>query len=177
MPHIHTEPGQHDHTVTAFIIRTDTPEPQCLVHMHRKLHILLPVGGHVELNETPWQAMVHELREESGYSVSDLEILQPTPRLTKLNNVKLHPYPLSLNTHDIPGDHFHSDIQYGFVAHGDPGEQAEEGESVDLRWLSRAQLNKLDDTMIHENIKQIYIFMFDHALKSWEAVSTKDFAL
>jgi len=64
MAHIHTAPNQHDHTVTAYIIRIDKDEPRALLHMHKKLNVLLPVGGHIELDETPWAAMAHELEEE-----------------------------------------------------------------------------------------------------------------
>jgi len=53
MSHIHTNPGEHDQTVSAFIIRTDTAEPELLLHVHKKLGVLLQPGGHIELNETP----------------------------------------------------------------------------------------------------------------------------
>ena len=66
MAHIHTQPGQHDHTASAYIIRTDLDTPRIMLHLHRKIGKYLQFGGHVELNETPWQAVVHELREESG---------------------------------------------------------------------------------------------------------------
>lgn len=36
MSHIHTKPGQHDFTASAFIIRTDGTEPRAMVHMHKK---------------------------------------------------------------------------------------------------------------------------------------------
>lgn len=74
MPHIHEGDGQHDLTAGAFIIRFDQDEPKGLLHFHRKLHKLLPIGGHVELNESPWQAIAHELDEESGYSMSQLMV-------------------------------------------------------------------------------------------------------
>ncbi len=32
----------------------------------------MQVGGHIELDETPWQAVEHELREESGYTLAEL---------------------------------------------------------------------------------------------------------
>jgi len=63
MAHIHTQPGQHDHTASAYIVRTDFDEPKIMLHLHRKIGKYLQFGGHVELHETPWQAVVHELRE------------------------------------------------------------------------------------------------------------------
>jgi 8-oxo-dGTP diphosphatase len=177
MPHINNQPGQHDHTVSAYIIRVDTPEPQALVHMHRKLNRLLAVGGHIELNETPWQAMAHELQEESGYVLDELQILQPPHVIKNLDKVSLHPYPLAMNTHNITPEHFHSDIEYGFIAQSAPTGHVNDGESTDLRWYTRAQIANLDESEIYTNTKQIYEFMFDTALTSWEQVSTSEFAL
>ena len=177
MPHIHTEENQHDLTVTSYIVRVDTPEPKALLHMHRKLNVLLPVGGHVELDETPWQAMAHELTEESGYTLSQLQILQPQSRIKKISNVVQHPYPLSMNTHEIPDGHYHTDIQYGFVTTEDPSVQINEGESSDLRWVTQKELSTLSSELIYEGTREIYTFMFDEALAKWDKVDTNDFLL
>jgi len=121
MPHIHTEPGQHDPTATAYIIGVFDEAPKALVHMHRKLHMLLPVGGHVELDENPRQAVAHEIEEESGYTLDELTILQPISRLKPIPNIIVHPYPVVINTHQIAGlDHYHTDTIYAFLAHSLP---------------------------------------------------------
>ena len=65
MPHIHTKPGQHDHTVSAFIVRLDGKQPRILLHRHKKSGVYMQFGGHIELHENPWQAISHELLEES----------------------------------------------------------------------------------------------------------------
>lgn len=175
MPHIHTDDGQHDLTVTAYIVRTDTPEPKALFHMHRKLHALLPVGGHVELDETPWQAIAHEIKEESGYVFTDLKILQPSVRLHTIRNVNQHPYPLSINTHAVPENHYHTDLQYGFVAQGEPTTLVEEGESVDLRWLTQKEMNETEPGLIFMSTIDVYNFMFDEVVGKWDEVSVTEF--
>ena len=81
MPHIHTQPNQHDASVTMFIVRLDGNQPRLLMHMHRKLGKLMPPGGHVELSETPWAAVSHELQEETGYRLAELDIMQPKLRM------------------------------------------------------------------------------------------------
>ena len=177
MPHIHTNDNEHDLTVTAYIIRVDGPEPKALLHMHRKLNILLPIGGHVELSETPWQAISHELTEESGYTLGKLDILQPKSRIRKMTNVVQHPYPLSMNTHDIPTKHFHTDIEYAFVAKDDPEMGTDEGESLDLRWVTKGELDELSNDLIFDNIREVYRFIFDEALNTWEQVPTNAFLL
>jgi ADP-ribose pyrophosphatase YjhB (NUDIX family) len=172
MAHIHTEKNQHDLTVTAYIIRTDTPEPRALLYMHKKLGVLLPVGGHVELLETPWQAIAHELEEESGYRLSQLHVLQPKSRIKAIANTAHHPNPLSMNTHAISSDHFHTDIEYAFTANADPALNVADGESKDISWLSQVELHELDHTEVFENTKQIYDFIFDEAIREWDAVKT-----
>jgi 8-oxo-dGTP diphosphatase len=178
MPHIHTESGQHDQTATAYIIGDFDSVPKALVHMHRKLHILLPVGGHVELNENPWQAVVHEIGEESGYTLEELTILQPISRLKSMPDIIVHPYPVVLNTHQIAGlDHYHTDTIYSFVAHSLPKHTMEEGESLDLRWLSHTELTALDPTLLYPSTLKIYDFIFDTVLTDWEEVPTSEFEL
>lgn len=61
MPHIHTKPDQHDMTASAYILRQENGVWKCLVHFHKKVEKLMQVGGHIELNETPWQTITHEL--------------------------------------------------------------------------------------------------------------------
>ena len=84
MPHIHTAPVEHVFTASAYIIRLDQKEPMLLLHKHKKLHVFLQFGGHIEPHETPWEAITHELLEESGYELGQLELLQPTSRIKQV---------------------------------------------------------------------------------------------
>ena len=145
--------------------------------MHRTLYKLLPVGGHVELNETPWQAIAHELQEESGYTLNDLQILQPAHRISNFKDVTFHPYPVAMNTHAITPDHFHSDIDYAFVANALPDVSVAEGESTDLRWLTKEELGHIDSSLIFDNTKDVYNFILDSALTNWYAVPAVEFSL
>lgn len=177
MAHIHTTPGDHDHTVTGYIVRTDTPEPMALLHMHRKMHILLPVGGHVELHETPWQAMAHELTEESGYTFQELAILQPAVRVNAIDGAILHPYPIAANTHSIDENHYHSDTSYALIATDVPSLKIKAGESADIRWLTQAEIQALTPSEIYTNTRQVYTFIFEHALHQWDSVPAVSFSL
>jgi 8-oxo-dGTP diphosphatase len=177
MAHIHTGKNQHDLSVTVYIVRIDGDKPKALLHMHRKLGKLLPVGGHVELHETPWQATAHELLEESGYALSQLSILQPRSRIKRMSDAVQHPYPISMHTHYNPTDHFHTDISYAFIATSDPAMQISDNESADLRWLDSAELEALPSDIIFDNTREVYRFIFDEALKHWERVSTDSFLL
>lgn len=171
MPHIHTKPGQHDLTVSAFIVRTDTKEPTLILHKHKKLNIYLQFGGHVELNENPWQALAHELQEESGYSLNQLKLLQPKKVLKKLDGIELHPYPLCINTHSFDENHSHIDIDYLFLADGPPKANISTGESEIIKYFTRSELMKLKTREIPRNIIEIADFIFDTAIKEWDQIS------
>lgn len=176
MAHIHTEPGQHDLTTTAFIIRTDMDEPRGLLHVHRKLGLLLPVGGHVEVHENPWSASIHEIREESGYDIKQLKVMQPHERIMKMNGVKNHPVPLFLQTHEYKknADHYHVDVGFLYVTEEAPSDLPHEGEASELLWLTQTEINARTDEM-PEDIAQIYDFCFSIAVKKWESVAPELF--
>lgn len=177
MAHIHTQPGQHDHTASAYIIRTDFDEPKIILHLHRKIGKYLQFGGHVELHETPWQAVAHELREESGYDIDQLRILQPEQRVKHLSDAVIHPQPASHSTHPFGGgtDHFHTDIGYAVVADEPPRHLPEDGESTTIRLLTRSELAAMPESDLPDNVKQIGLFIFDHCLKHWESVPATEF--
>jgi 8-oxo-dGTP pyrophosphatase MutT (NUDIX family) len=145
--------------------------------MHKKLNVLLPVGGHVELGETPWQAISHELAEESGYQFNQLQIIQPRSRIKTMTKVVQHPYPLSMNTHDITSEHYHTDIEYGFITSEDPHLEIGGDESVDIRWVTKQELSDLPSSMIFDNIRETYNFLFTEALTNLDRISTSDFIL
>ena len=175
MAHIHTNFGEHDLTASAFIVRDDLSEPQILLHMHKKLNVLLQPGGHVELSEDPWQAIEHELREEAGYTFDELEVLQPKDRMHSLSGTKLHPMPLNINTHkfDSEGAHRHTDMSFAFLAHAAPNLLPADGESKDVRWVTSEQLSSLDSSLVFDNVREIGQFVLTTVLKDWERVSTK----
>lgn len=158
MAHLHTKPGQHDLTTSAFIVREVDGEWKCLVHMHRKLGALLQVGGHVELHETPWGALAHELEEESGYTLDELLVLQPTEKPLSFADAVVHPTPILVNTHPfgVGEQHNHTDLTYAFVARELPRQQPKEGESTDLRWLTLDELRAVPKDEILEHIVPIY---------------------
>jgi hypothetical protein len=169
MGHLHTEPGQHDVTASAYIVRIDGPEPVLLLHMHKKLNQYLQFGGHVEHHEDPWQAITHEIAEESGYLMQQLRLLQPSLRLKKVSGVALHPVPVTLLTHEFPGlDHFHTDMAFAFTTRESPAKEVEEGESTIMRNFTAAQLRALPEKDIPSNVREIGLFILEDILSAWE---------
>lgn len=171
MPHIHTAPNQHDMVVSAFIIRVDQGDPKVLLHMHRKHNVLMQIGGHMELDETPWQAIAHELREECGYTLDDLSVLQPDPELVEIDNVVVHPTPVLACTYKMPDKHYHSDLSWAFVTDHDPRESADDGESSDIRWLTLEELRELAKQGIAaKDVAEIYGIIVGRYLGKWHQI-------
>lgn len=176
MPHIHTEPGQHDLTASGFIILLGDGEPKLLVHEHLKLHKLMQYGGHVELDETPWDALLREIREESGYEPDQLQVLQPVPHIKAVGSNTIDPVPVSINTHPFGGDtsHFHTDLAYAFITRESPRNKEDERESAEHLRLTKAELSALGPDRMFENVKQIGLFIFS-IVDSWQAVNISEY--
>lgn len=179
MPHIHTQDGQHDATVSLYIIRYDADEPLAMLIMHKKLNSLMMPGGHIELDETPWASAAHEIEEETGYTLKDLNIMQPKARLKSLPGVTVHPVPFLSQTHRVVGEHFHSDLGYVLIAGSVPSSGPGEDESTDIRWLSAAEVESLPEDLIMPNIRKVYAYIFNDLLSNeqWEKVPATSFSI
>lgn len=78
-----------------------------LIH-HRKLGLWLPVGGHIEENETPDQALLREIKEETGIDVEMMNKSNlPVEGNTKCNLAT----PFYVNIHSV-GNHDHCCLFY-----------------------------------------------------------------
>lgn len=176
MAHIHTQPGQYDLTVSAYILTTD-PEPSVLLHRHKTLNVYIQPGGHVELDENPWQALCRELREETGYGMDQLTILQPRLRLPKLTGDDLHPQPVCLRSFPFGtgGTHFHTDLTFAFLTDSDPHHPIDKEESHDFLWLTRSGLLSLPSAQTYEDVRQVGLYIMDTILTEWAQVPTCDF--
>lgn len=140
--------------------------------MHRKIGKLAMFGGHIELNETPWETVLHEITEESGYLPEQVQILQPKHRLTSLPGCVVHPTPFAQSTGHYPQDilHYHSDIFHILVTDEDPAGIPDEGESTDIRVLTAAELRAVPDDQIIEAWRILALDAMDYYLHEWEPV-------
>ena len=163
MAHIHTKPGEHDLTVSAFIIRMDFDEPKLMMHLHKKLNKWLQFGGHVELNEDPWEALTHELLEESGYDMNQLSLIE-VAHAPKLSEFKSHPIPFCINTHPFSDEHSHTDLAYAFTTDQSPQHTIGDNESKDIRLFTKAELTTLSNEEIFKNVREIGLFVFDNLI-------------
>ena len=179
MPHIHTGPGQFDWTVSMFVVRTDGPEPRVLLHRHKTLGLLMQVGGHVELDETPWSAVAHELAEEAGYDLDQVDVLVPPLRPDAVPGNVVHPPPLCVRSVPVAGGvtapHVHADLAYALVTTEEPRRAPAAGESQELVWLTRDDLQGLPLGSADDDVHVLYGFILDRLMGVWEAVPAAGF--
>ena len=95
-------------TATGFVVHED----QVALHWHPKVQAWLPPGGHIMDNEDPVQAVIREIKEESGL---DAEVVPTGLALSLEYPTALDP-PLTIMVEDIhdpvQGYHQHIDMIY-----------------------------------------------------------------
>lgn len=100
-------------TVTGFVV----DEGCLLLHWHRKLGIWLPPGGHIDTDEDPVQAVLREVREETGIDGEIIAHAEPWD----FRNVAQLPPPLSIIVADVGGDPPHQHIDMAYAVRPRPG--------------------------------------------------------
>lgn len=133
MPHIHK---LIDFVATAYIVYQDS---NLLIH-HKKLNKWLPIGGHIELDEDPNQALIREIQEETGLSPNQFTIIADKPT-DKFNTEKIRLLipPTFMDIHPISGTHSHIGLNYIIKAHTDKVTHNTK-EHHQIKWLSAADL-------------------------------------
>lgn len=126
-----------------------------LIH-HAKLNLWLPVGGHIDENEIPDDAIIREAREETGLII---KVLDPFPtKVPMVKGIKKQTAtPFYTNVHSV-GDHDHYRACY--IAVADSNNVKINNESKDYKWVSLEELTQLKD--VREDIKVIAQTAFSH---------------
>lgn len=107
-----------------------------LIH-HSKLDLWLPIGGHIEKNETFDEAMKREIKEETNL---DIEFLNKS-EIPEDGNVKeTLAIPFYVNVHSV-GDHDHCSLFYVCRALN-PNKLKINKELNDFKWFSKKELNQ-----------------------------------
>lgn len=136
MPHIHEK---IDFTVSAYIIHNNKV---LLIH-HKKLNIWLPIGGHVELDENPDEALFREIKEECGLEVEVMSEKQPN---FKIEGTKFLYVPAFMNIHDINKTHKHIGLIYFAKAKSEQFMHNKE-EHNKIRWFAKEDLDNSEFTL------------------------------
>ena len=131
MPHIH---DLIDFTVDVFIVHDN----KVLLIFHRKHNMWLQIGGHVELNEDPDEALFREVKEECGLEIEIIGRKEPN---FEVKGTKFLYSPVFMSIHDINDTHKHIGLVYFAKAKSDKIILSER-EHNDIRWFSKEDLDK-----------------------------------
>lgn len=138
MAHIHE---LYDFTVSFFILHP-TEKKICL-HFHRKLGFWNQLGGHIELDEQPIDAVTRELTEEAGLQPDDYDIVQtatgPNPR-----NAVAIPAPFSVIIYNYGNESVHKHIDMPYLIQSKTEKLAPaEGESAQIGWFTLDEMKDM----------------------------------
>lgn len=159
MPHIHTEDGQYDFTVAGYLVHND----KTLLIKHKYLPIWTAPAGHIEVNQTPIEALYMEIKEETGIEASHLELIetQPYPKGFKRGESTELPLPFSFEHHAITDAHRH--INMAFIVKTDTDEVVPGlGESNTFKWFTLDELREFTET--NESILSEAIYALEFAI-------------
>jgi 8-oxo-dGTP pyrophosphatase MutT (NUDIX family) len=131
-------------TATTFIVRRD----RVLLHLHKKLGIWLPVGGHIDRDELPEEAARREAMEETGLQVR----LHHADRQIEFADGARHLHrPAHLLLENINPFHQHIDFIYYATVTG--GEFVpEDGGPENYHWFTAEELES-DAWVLPENAR------------------------
>jgi 8-oxo-dGTP pyrophosphatase MutT (NUDIX family) len=127
------------YTASAYVVESDA----VALHEHERLDKWLPPGGHVERDELPHQAVVREVREETGL---DVDLVAPVENVTS-STVESLPQPqhfllADVNVHDGTVSHQHVDFVYYAGADSRAIDPAAGERSADAwEWLTGDELS------------------------------------
>lgn len=159
MPHIHTKKGEFDFTVAGYLVHDD----KTLLIKHKKLPIWTPPSGHIEINQSPIEALFMEIKEEAGIDKSQLELVEtharPSDFATSSTAVSM-PLPFDLEHHPVDDTHRHINLSYALKSktnHVEPGP----GESNTFKWFTVDELRTFSET--NDSIISSAIFAIEAA--------------
>lgn len=125
-------------TATGIVLHQD----MVLLIEHAKLKWWLPPGGHIDPDEDPVQAVLREVREETGL---ECEIVSPVPFAH--DAVQVLPPPFTILVEDVPegGETVqHIDCIYVLRPVSDPAAvTAREEEVTSVRWVPVSEVDDL----------------------------------
>jgi ADP-ribose pyrophosphatase YjhB (NUDIX family) len=137
-------------TATTFVVN----KGRVLLHLHKKLGVWLPVGGHIEPNELPQEAALREISEEAGLAA----VLNSPDKDLALGDAQQLIRPMHIILENIAPGHQHIDMIYYATAESDDL-NPEDGETADLGWFSVEEVEKLEK--IPQNAKVLALEAID----------------
>lgn len=159
MPHIH---DKYDFTASALVVYKD----RVLLHMHKRAKQWLGMGGHIELDQDPEEALWMELKEEAGLTKKELSfapICKPKFHDAEYSWQLPIPFDYYVVKYLPDMEHWHIDSLYLMISSTDKVNPAP-GESQELKWFDLKELKDLKD--IPEELRMKAIAALEYASKT-----------
>lgn len=136
MAHIHEK---IDFCVEAFIVYKN----KVLLRMHDKYNFWCSVGGHIELDEDPFEALLREVKEEVGLEV---EIISDVSMPESYNNNKYIFPPRYISRHKINDIHEHVALVYFVKSKNNNVSESilEHEKHAEIKWCTAEDLENMD---------------------------------
>lgn len=133
--------GEKQFTASALITTTTFPKKILLIH-HKKIKTWLQPGGHIEPTENPIEAVIREVKEETG-----LDITGYFPKGIETSESVELPLPRFFLEEKIPEhanrpSHYHIDLLYHIQTEEKPATLLQD-ESYGIGWFSKEEALKL----------------------------------
>lgn len=128
-----------DFCASVFVINPENKK--ILLVKHKKFNKWVQPGGHLEKNETPEEAALREVYEETGLKITLLG--DRFPRESDF----IRPLGIQKN---LSNDHMHIDIIYTGIPNYSTMAFVNKEESYGAKWFSRGELDHID---VFEDIK------------------------
>jgi 8-oxo-dGTP pyrophosphatase MutT (NUDIX family) len=143
---------------TVYIVAKINNKPKILLHQHKKLHIWLGIGGHVEQNENPYEAAIREVKEETGLEINITNTKKCPVFSSGVTEIIL---PFMTLEEYIPRyqnkpAHMHIDFIYFGIAKNPKVAMAEK-----FNWFSSEEIQQLD---LQDEVKYITTQAFKNCL-------------
>lgn len=159
MPHIHTADGEFDFMVSGYLVHDN----RTLLIKHKYLPIWTPPAGHIEVNQTPIDALFADIKEEAGIDSSHLTIVETQKSSAKFKRgdaVRL-PLPFDLEHHSITDSHRHINLAYIVKTDTDNVEPGI-GESNTFKWFTKKELDEFTETSDSIRSSALYALEYVH---------------
>lgn len=162
MGHIHSN-SEYDFTVSAVIVHGT----KILMLFHRKLQLWLTPAGHVELTETPIEALYREVQEESGLSREHLTLVSAqtaNQSFERDDANKGEPVPFDVESHPV-GTEGHRHVDFGYVLQSNTDEIVREEDAAEqLQWMTLDEIEQLSPMpkIIHSRARYALQLIQEH---------------
>lgn len=141
MGHIHSD-SQYDYTASAIIVNKN----KVALLFHHKHSLWLPPAGHIELDETPIEALYREMEEETGLTKEHLTLV-PTFRdneaFERDSTNQFHPIPMDMDIYTVnEAGHRHIDLMHVLLSDTDKLVKEKDG-AEKLEWFTLDEVKQL----------------------------------